>query len=35
MKTMEDYFIFLEEYWQIFTPPTEPKPVKVYTQILL
>lgn len=35
MKTMEEYFQFLEQYWQMFEPPSEPKPVKEYTVILL
>lgn len=35
MKTMEEYFQFLEQYWQMFEPPTEPKPVKEYTLVLL
>lgn len=35
MKTMEEYLQFLDEYWQMFEPPKEPKPVKKYTLILL
>lgn len=35
MKTMEEYFQFLEQYWQIFTPPTEPKKIKEYSLVLL
>lgn len=35
MKTMDEYFQFLEQYWQLFAPPKEPKPPKKYTLILL
>jgi len=35
MKTMEEYFQFLEQYWQMFEPPTEPKKIKEYTLVLL
>lgn len=35
MKTMEEYFQFLEQYWQMFQPPAEPKPAKEYTLVLL
>lgn len=27
--TMEEYFQFLEEYWQMFEPPTEPKRIQL------
>lgn len=35
ITTMEEYLQFLEQYWQIFQPPTEPKPVKEYHLVLL
>jgi hypothetical protein len=35
MKTMEEYFQFLEQYWKMFPAPTEPAPKKEYTLILL
>lgn len=35
MKTIEDYFEFLEQYWQIFEPPKEPKKIKDFTIVLL
>lgn len=35
MKTMEEYFQFLEQYWQMFPLPSEPKPIKEYTLVLL
>ena len=35
MKTMEEYFQFLAEYWQIFQPPSEPRAKKEYKLILL
>lgn len=35
MKTMEEYFQFLEQYWQMFEPPTEPRQAKEYKLILL
>jgi hypothetical protein len=35
MSSMEEYFQFLEQYWQMFEPPTE-QPRKVeYKKILL
>ena len=35
MKTMEEYFKFLEQYWQMFEPPKEPKKAIVYKVILI
>ncbi len=35
MKTMEEYFLFLEEYWQMFGPPQEPQPKIEYKNILI
>ncbi len=32
--TMEEYFQFLEQYWQLFTPPTQ-RPKIEYKIILL
>jgi hypothetical protein len=32
--TMEEYFQFLEEYWQMFEPPKEPKKI-ILTVVLL
>lgn len=35
MTSFEDYFQFLEQYWQMFEPPTE-QPAKIeYTLVLL
>lgn len=34
MTTFAEYFDFLEQYWQIFTPPTESRP-KIEYKILL
>jgi len=33
--TMEEYFKFLEEYWKMFPPPTEPKKKIAYKLILI
>ena len=33
--TMDEYFEFLEQYWQMFPPPTEPKKKVIYKNILL
>lgn len=35
MKTMEEYFQFLDQYWQMFDPPKEPKKIKEYKLVLL
>lgn len=35
MKTMEEYFQFLEQYWQMFEPPVNPAPKIKYTLILI
>lgn len=35
MNSLEEYFEFLEQYWQIFKPPTEPKKIKEFTVVLL
>lgn len=35
MNSLNDYLDFLEEYWTLFTPPSEPKPKVEYTLILL
>jgi hypothetical protein len=35
MKTMEEYFQFLEQYWQMFDAPKEPKPFVDYKNVLL
>ncbi len=35
MKTMEEYFQFLEQYWQMFTAPTERSKNPDYKHILL
>lgn len=33
--TIEEYFQFLEQYWQIFDPPHEPKKALDYKMVLL
>lgn len=33
--TMDEYFDFLEQYWQMFEPPTQPLPKKEYQRILI
>ncbi len=33
--SMEEYFQFLEQYWQIFMPPSEPKKKIQYELILI
>lgn len=33
--TIDEYFDFLEQYWQLFTPPTEPRPKVEYKNIQL
>jgi hypothetical protein len=33
--TMDEYFDFLDEYWEIFGPPPEAVPKKVYSLILI
>jgi hypothetical protein len=35
MNNFEEYFQFLEQYWQMFTPPKQPKPPIQYTIVLL
>lgn len=35
LKTIEEYFDFLEQYWQIFEPPKEPKQAPEYKIVLL
>ncbi len=35
MKTMEEYFQFLEQYWQMFEAPKEPKRLIDYKIVLL
>lgn len=35
MKSMEEYFQFLEQYWQMFEMPTEPAKKIDYTLILI
>lgn len=35
MKTMEEYFQFLEQYWRLFDPPQEPAKKPEYKLILL
>ena len=35
MKTMEEYFQFLEQYWQMFEPPKQPKKQIDYKIVLL
>lgn len=35
MKTMADYFDFLEQYWLIFQPPTQQKIPKVFKIAIL
>jgi hypothetical protein len=32
---MEEYFQFLEQYWQMFEPPKEQPPKMEYKKILL
>ena len=34
-KTMEEYFRFVDKYWQMFKPPTENKKLKNYSSFLL
>jgi hypothetical protein len=34
-KTMDEYFRFIEKYWQMFKPPTAPKKFKNYQSFLL
>ena len=31
--TLDEYLQFLDEYWEIFGPPEEPKPKPEYTEI--
>ncbi len=33
--TIEEYFQFLEQYWQMFEPPKEPKKMKEFKIVLL
>lgn len=33
--TIEEYFEFLEQYWQIFEPPQGPKKLPNYKIVLL
>ena len=33
--TIEDYFEFLEQYWEIFGPPKEPLPKIEYKLLLI
>lgn len=35
MKTMEEYFQFLEQYWKMFPAPKERAPKKEYYLILI
>ncbi len=35
MSSMEEYFQFLEQYWQMFEPPKEPNRVINYKIILI
>lgn len=35
MKTIQDYFDFLEQYWKMFEPPKEPKKLPDYKTVLL
>lgn len=35
MKTMEEYFQFLEAYWRMFTPPSQPKSKTEYKIVLI
>jgi hypothetical protein len=35
MKTMAEYFLFLEQYWQLFPPPLEHKKATEYKLVLL
>lgn len=35
MMSLEDYLQFLEQYWEMFEPPTEPKPPIDYKIVLL
>jgi hypothetical protein len=32
---LDSYLTFLEMYWQMFEPPTEPKPPMKLTRVLL
>ena len=32
--TMEEYFQFLEQYWQMFEPPKEPKKIELKIVLL-
>jgi hypothetical protein len=34
-KSLEAYLQFLEQYWKLFKPPTEPKKKKEYKNVLL
>lgn len=31
--TIEEYFEFLRQYWELFGPPPEPEPKKAYTNL--
>ncbi len=33
--TLDEYLRFLQQYWELFTPPAEPKPRTSYHKILL
>lgn len=33
--TLDEYFEFLSQYWEIFGPPPPPEPKKPYTNIKL
>jgi hypothetical protein len=35
ISNMEEYFQFLEQYWQLVEPPKEPKPPMICKIILL
>lgn len=32
---MEEYFLFLEQYWQMFEPPKDPRSKTEYLVILI